>query len=210
MLFFSRYNQICFASRGIPLRVYWPETALHRSYLLQKSFENRSSVDRSFQLQKFVFSGMHAPVTAQPIPATIPSFVPQARRPLTCIFLRTQPLPTKPRYHTTATEGQVAGSARNAVSPADMNEASADRWTHNSMPLALREQAFRVFLQISNKALIAMLSHSKQDAQQVKAELSDMTQTLALEGGQQEMQYMSVLQVLFMPLVLQNCWCNKM
>lgn len=55
-----------------------------------------------------------------------------------------------------------------------------------------------------------MLSHSKQEAQQVKAELSDMTQSLALEGGQQEMQYMSVLKVSRMPHMscTWTCCCN--
>lgn len=50
-------------------------------------------------------------------------------------------------------------------------------------------------VQISNKALLAMLSHNWHEAQQVEAELQDMMHVLAADGQQQGTQYMSVLQV---------------
>ncbi len=52
-----------------------------------------------------------------------------------------------------------------------------------------------IILQISNKALLAMLSHKTQDAQQVEEELEDMMHALAANGEQQGTQYVSVLQV---------------
>jgi len=50
-------------------------------------------------------------------------------------------------------------------------------------------------LQVSNKALLAMLSHKTQDAQQVEEELQDIMHALAANGEQQGTQYVSVLQV---------------
>jgi len=50
-------------------------------------------------------------------------------------------------------------------------------------------------LQISSKALLAMLSHKTQDAQQVEKELQDLMHALAANGEQQGTQYVSVLQV---------------
>ena len=50
-------------------------------------------------------------------------------------------------------------------------------------------------LQVSNKALLAMLSHKTQDAQQVEEELQDIMHALAADGEQQGTQYVSVLQV---------------
>ena len=49
-------------------------------------------------------------------------------------------------------------------------------------------------LQISNKALVAMLSDSQQDAQRINAELSQIVDALVAEGKQEVTQYVSVLQ----------------
>ena len=50
-------------------------------------------------------------------------------------------------------------------------------------------------LQISNKGLVAMLAHSREDAQQISTELSQLMLTVAAEGEQELTQYVSVLQV---------------
>ncbi|KAL0035404.1 hypothetical protein WJX77_005166 [Trebouxia sp. C0004] len=68
--------------------------------------------------------------------------------------------------------------------------------------LSSRTQTSVQLNEVSNKALLAMLSHKTQDAQQVEEELKDIMHALAANGEHQGTQYVSVLQGLLNHTVL--------
>ncbi|KAL3137318.1 hypothetical protein ABBQ32_006858 [Trebouxia sp. C0010 RCD-2024] len=97
----------------------------------------------------------------------------------------------KPR-HSYVLAGQKRGSFTRASSrPVHGREAPT-----TTSPAELNE--------ISNKALVAMLSGSKQDAQQITIELSRIMQTSADEAAREVTQYVSVLQGLLNHTVIQE------
>ena len=97
------------------------------------------------------------------------------------------------RNHTKAsTRPVLASTAPKAISPAELNEVSASFKGFNTVRPQHHTQL--ISLQFSNKALVAMLSDSKQDAQRINTELSQVANALVAAGEQEVTQYVLVLQ----------------